>query len=162
MTIGSTNSSDEKWMRYAMGLAERAKSSGEIPVGSVIVKNDLLISEGWNCPIGHLDPTAHAEIQALRAAGQSLKNYRLKDTTLYVTLEPCVMCMGAISHARVSRIVFGASDPKRGAAGSALQLATADFLNHRITVKSGVLADECGNILKSFFLERRQTGKIMF
>ena len=126
-----------------------------MPVGAVLVLGDRIVAEGWNRPIGTHDPTAHAEIIALRAAGPVLENYRLIDTTLYVTLEPCVMCMGAISHARVRRIVYGATDPKRGAAGSVLQLADAEFLNHRIEVTGGVLGDECADQLRTFFKARR-------
>ncbi len=143
-------------MRHAMALAERAEKAGEVPVGAVLILGDKILAEGWNRPIKTHDPTAHAEILALRAAGSTLLNYRLIDTTLYVTLEPCVMCMGAISHARVRRIVYGATDPKRGAAGSAMQLADAAFLNHRIEVNGGILGDECGAQLRSFFLSRRQ------
>jgi tRNA(adenine34) deaminase len=146
---------DEHWMWHAMRLAERARQAGEVPVGALLIHGDTLLAEGWNSPIGTYDPSAHAEILALRAAGQVVENYRLVNTTLYVTLEPCVMCMGAISHARVERVVFGATDPKRGAAGSILQLADADFLNHRIAVTGGVLGDECGNQLRSFFLSLR-------
>jgi len=146
---------DVAWMRHALQLADRAQRCGEVPVGAVLVMGDTLIAEGWNCPIATHDPTAHAEIQALRAAGPRLGNYRLLDTTLYVTLEPCVMCMGAIGHARVKRVVYGATDPKRGAAGSVLQLADAEFLNHRIEVTGGVLGDECGNQLRAFFKARR-------
>ena len=142
-------------MRHALELAERAREAGEVPVGAVLVLGDRIVAEGWNRPIGTHDPTAHAEIIALRAAGPVLENYRLIDTTLYVTLEPCVMCMGAISHARVRRIVYGATDPKRGAAGSILQLADAEFLNHRIEVTGGVLGDECADQLRAFFKARR-------
>lgn len=138
-----------------MALASRAESFGEVPVGAVLVKNDAILSEGWNCPIARNDPSAHAEMIALRAGGQALQNYRLLDTTLYVTLEPCVMCMGAIVHARVKRLVFGALDPKRGAVVSALQLADADFLNHRVEVTREVLAAECSQQLKTFFKRRR-------
>ena len=148
-------SDDERWIRHAMALAARAEEAGEVPVGAVIVQGNTLLAEGWNRPIETHDPSAHAEILALRAAGQTLKNYRLIDTTLYVTLEPCVMCMGAISHARIKRVVYGATDPKRGAAGSILQLAEADFLNHRIEVTGGVLGDDCGAQLRAFFLARR-------
>ena len=151
----NTAVSDEVWMRHALQLAERARQAGEVPVGAVIVRDGTLIAEGWNCPIATHDPTAHAEIVALRAAGISMNNYRLVDTTLYVTLEPCVMCMGAISHARIGRIIYGATDPKRGAAGSALQLADAEFLNHRIDVTGNILGDECGEMLRSFFRARR-------
>ena len=146
---------DDYWMRHALELAERARELGEVPVGAVLVLGDRVLAEGWNRPIATHDPTAHAEIVALRTAGPVLENYRLIDTTLYVTLEPCVMCMGAISHARVRRIVYGATDPKRGAAGSILQLADADFLNHRIEVTGGVLGNECGARLRAFFQERR-------
>lgn len=138
-----------------MALASRAESFGEVPVGAVLVKDDAILSEGWNCPIARNDPSAHAEMVALRAGGQVLQNYRLLDTTLYVTLEPCVMCMGAISHARVRRIVYGATDPKRGAAGSALQLADAEFLNHRVEITGGILGEICASQLRSFFKSRR-------
>lgn len=138
-----------------MALAARAEEAGEVPVGAIIIQGNTLLAEGWNRPIETHDPSAHAEILALRAAGHALKNYRLIDTTLYVTLEPCVMCMGAISHARIKRVVYGATDPKRGAAVSILQLADADFLNHRIEVTGGVLGDECGAQLRAFFLARR-------
>lgn len=148
-------SSDEYWMRHALELAERASNIGEVPVGAVLVKDDVLIAEGWNCPIGTNDPTAHAEIMALRAAGVRLGNYRLVDTVLYVTLEPCVMCMGAIVHARVKRLVFGAPDPKRGAVCSALQLADTEFLNHKVEYRGGVLEEDCGRLLRRFFQERR-------
>lgn len=146
---------DEEWMRYAIRLAERAENHGEVPVGAVLVKDEICIAEGWNCPIGSNDPTAHAEMTAIREAGRYLNNYRLVDTTLYVTLEPCVMCMGAIAHARIRTLVFGAVDPVRGAVCSAVQLAEAGFLNHRVAWRSGVLADCCGQLLKDFFKSRR-------
>jgi tRNA(adenine34) deaminase len=142
-------------MRYALALAERAREAGEVPVGAVLVKDGEVLAEGWNCPISTHDPTAHAEIVALRAAGLTLENYRLVDTTLYVTLEPCVMCMGAIIHSRVKRVIYGATDPKRGAAGSALQLADVEFLNHRVEVLGGILAEDCGALLREFFRARR-------
>jgi len=142
-------------MRRALALANRAGDAGEVPIGAVLVKANTLIAEGWNCPIGTNDPTAHAEIMALRAAGSHLGNYRLIDTVLYVTLEPCVMCMGAIIHARVKRLVFGAPDPKRGAVCSALQLADSEFLNHKVEYQGGVLKEDCGNLLRGFFQERR-------
>lgn len=147
--------SDEAWMRHAIRLAQRAESQGEVPVGAIIVKDNRCIAEGWNLPIANHDPTAHAEIIALRQAGQSLQNYRLLDATLYVTLEPCVMCMGAISHARVKRLVFGAFDPKRGAVCNALQLTEAPFLNHRVEWQGGILAATCGELLRDFFRSRR-------
>lgn len=146
---------DEHWMRHALTLAERAREAGEVPVGAVLVKDDAIVGEGWNRPIATNDPTAHAEIVALRAAGLVLGNYRLVDTTLYVTLEPCVMCMGAIVHARVKRLVYGATDPKRGAVDSVLHLADVEFLNHRVEVAGGILGDECGDVLRRFFRERR-------
>ena len=142
-------------MRQALELAHKAESLGEVPVGAVIVKDDELIAEGWNHPIEQHDPSSHAEIEALRAAGTKLSNYRLPDTTLYVTLEPCVMCVGAMIHARVSRVVYGASDPKTGALGGSIDLLEVVNPNHRFEVTSGVLGDECGELLKSFFKARR-------
>ncbi len=143
-------------MQHAIALARRAEQEGEVPVGAVLVRDDAAIGEGWNRPIATHDPTAHAEIIALRAAGEVLRNYRLSDTTLYVTLEPCVMCVGAIVHARVGRVVFGASDPKAGAAGSVTDLFKAEHLNHRVQVEGGVLAMACGEMLTGFFRARRQ------
>ena len=153
--LESVPQSDAHWMRRALELARLAQENGEVPVGAVLVKDGALIAEGWNQPIAGHDPSAHAEMLALRAAGQALQNYRLVDTTLYVTLEPCVMCMGAIVHARVQRLVFGADDPLRGCAGSVLQLADAPFLNHRLEVDGGLLAGECAALLKGFFQSRR-------
>jgi tRNA(adenine34) deaminase len=147
--------SDEHWIRQALLLARRAEAAGEVPVGAVVVQDDAVIGEGWNHPIGSHDPTAHAEIQALRAAGAALGNYRLNGCTLYVTLEPCPMCVGAMIHARIARLVYGASDPKTGAAGGAFDLLNAPQHNHRIETTAGVLADECGVQLKSFFQTRR-------
>lgn len=146
---------DEDWMWHALRLAQRAEQQGEVPVGAVLVQDDRCIAEGWNQPIRNNDPTAHAEIVALRKAGQILNNYRLIDTTLYVTLEPCVMCMGAIAHARVKRLVFGAFDPKRGAVCHALQLSDAPFLNHRVEWTGGVLERNCSELLTDFFKARR-------
>jgi tRNA(adenine34) deaminase len=146
---------DEDWMWHALRLAQRAEQQGEVPVGAVLVKDDRCIAEGWNQPIQNHDPTAHAEMQALRMAGRSLQNYRLIDTTLYVTLEPCVMCMGAIAHARVKRLVFGAFDPKRGAVCNALQLSDVAFLNHKIDWLGGVLQANCAELLTDFFKARR-------
>lgn len=147
--------SDEAWMRHAIRLAQRAEQQGEVPVGALLVLDEACIAEGWNQPIQASDPTAHAEIVALRKAGQQLQNYRLIDSTLYVTLEPCVMCMGAIAHARVKRLVFGAYDPKRGAVCHALQLSDAAFLNHRIEWTGGVLEQTCAELLTDFFRARR-------
>lgn len=146
---------DNILMERAIHLAREAQNVGEVPVGALIFFEGEIIGEGWNRPILDHDPTAHAEITALRAAGRTLQNYRLVGATLYVTLEPCVMCMGAISHARIQRIVYGAPDPKRGAAGSALQLADADFLNHRIEVSGGLLEETCSALLLDFFRARR-------
>jgi tRNA(adenine34) deaminase len=146
---------DAAWMRHAIRLAQRAEQQGEGPIGAVIVKEERCIGEGWNRPIAEHDPTAHAEITAIRSAGAILANYRLPETTLYVTLEPCVMCMGAISQARIARLVFGAFDPRRGAVCHALNLADADFLNHRLSWHGGVLETECSNLLKDFFRGRR-------
>ena len=146
---------DEDWMWHALRLAQRAEAQGEVPVGALLVQDNRCISEGWNQPIQNHDPTAHAEIQVLRHAGRALQNYRLIDTTLYVTLEPCVMCMGAIAHARVTRLVFGAYDPKRGAVCHALQLSDASFLNHKIDWLGGVLEQNCAELLTSFFKARR-------
>jgi tRNA(adenine34) deaminase len=146
---------DEHWMRHAMLLARRAELVGEVPVGAVVVQNDRIIGEGWNRPIGSHDPSAHAEMIALRAAAQRLQNYRTLDTTLYVTLEPCTMCAGAIIHARVSRLVFGADDPKAGAVHSAYDIIAQPRLNHRVEWRGGVLGTECGDRLRAFFRARR-------
>ena len=146
---------DEAWMRYAYRLAQRAEQLGEVPVGAVIVKGEQCIAEGWNAVIDLHDPTAHAEIVALRTAGLAVENYRLGAVTLYVTLEPCVMCMGAISHARINRLVFGAYDTKRGAVCNALSLADASFLYHHINWVGGILEQECSTLLRDFFKARR-------
>lgn len=146
---------DEDWMRHALGLAQRARAAGEVPVGAVLVQGGAIIGEGWNRPISGQDPTAHAEIAALRAGAAALGNYRLLDTTLYVTLEPCVMCAGAIVHARVRRLVFGASDPKTGAAGSVFDIFGSGKVNHVVEVEGGLLAGECGRLLTDFFRQRR-------
>ena len=142
-------------MRRAIELAGRGEKEGEVPVGAVLVAGGAIVGEGWNRPIAAADPTAHAEIQALRAASAALRNYRLIDSTLYVTLEPCPMCVGAIFHARVRRVVFGARDPKTGAAGSVVDLFAEGKLNHHATVEGGLLADECGELLRHFFAAKR-------
>ena len=142
-------------MLRALGLADRAGAEGEVPVGAVLVKDGEVVGEGWNRPISASDPTAHAEIVALREAARRLANYRLPDTTLYVTLEPCAMCAGAIIHARVARVVFAARDPKGGAAGSVFDLLGTDRLNHRVEVAGGVLAEEAARRLQAFFQTRR-------
>lgn len=146
---------DEAWMRHAIRLAQRAEQAGEVPVGALLVKENECVSEGWNSPISLNDPSAHAEINALRLAGQKLANYRLLDTTLYVTLEPCLMCVGALVQARITRLVFGAYDPKRGAVISAFNLAESGMVNHRIECVGGILAETCGELLKDFFQARR-------
>ena len=153
--MGISPLEDEAWMRHAVRLAQRAEQQGEVPVGAVVVKDGQCIAEGWNTSILRHDPTAHAEIVALRLSGLAMENYRLCDATLYVTLEPCVMCMGAISHARIKRLVFGAFDAKRGAVCNALSLADAGFLNHRISWDGGVLEKECSELLRDFFRARR-------
>ena len=147
---------DEKWMNIAISEAHLAKNVGEIPVGAVIIQNDKLIAKAHNQPIVNHDPTAHAEVEALRKAGRKLKNYRLPRTTLYVTLEPCAMCLGAMMHARIERIVFGTSDPKTGVCGSKADLTSEAFFNHRIKVQGGVLEKETKNLLLSFFKSRRR------
>jgi tRNA(adenine34) deaminase len=147
---------DQDWMRYAIRLAQRAEQQGEVPVGALLVYENRCLAEGWNQPIQNHDPTAHAEIQAIRKAGQVLNNYRLIDCTLYVTLEPCVMCMGAIAHSRVKRLVFGAFDPKRGAVCNALQLSDAPFLNHHIDWQGGILEADCSSLLTDFFKAKRR------
>lgn len=147
--------SDIDFMHEALCAAARAQAQGEVPVGAVLVKEGVVIATGANRPIESHDPTAHAEIEALRAAGRALGSYRLADTTLYVTLEPCVMCASAIVHARVRRLVFGAWDPRAGGAGSLANVFTLPGLNHRVDVFGGVLVEECGALLKRFFETRR-------
>lgn len=142
-------------MRRAIALASQAEAMGEVPIGAVVVANDTIVGEGWNQPIVSHDPTAHAEIIALRAAAAQLRNYRLPGTTLYVTLEPCSMCAGAMVHARVERVVFGAADPKAGAGGSVFNLLDSDRLNHRTAITGDVLGSECSEQLKAFFQKKR-------
>ena len=146
---------DKKWMSLALEQARKAEEEGEVPVGSILVKDGLLIAKAHNQPISTNDATAHAEIQVLRAAGKELKNYRLTGTSLYVTLEPCAMCLGAIMHARVERVVFGAHDPKTGVCGSSENLMDANCFNHKINLVSGVLENESKQLLKNFFNSRR-------
>lgn len=146
---------DVTFMSRALELARVAEAAGEVPVGAVIVRNGQIVAEGWNRPISTRDPTAHAEIVALREAGRALETYRLSDTTLYVTLEPCPMCAGAMVHARVRRLVFAAADPRAGAAGTVFNIVQHPALNHRIECTTGVLADECGRLLRDFFVARR-------
>jgi tRNA(adenine34) deaminase len=142
-------------MRRALALAERAEDEGEVPVGALVVRDDRVLGEGWNRPIATHDPTAHAEILALRAAALHAGDYRLGGATLYVTLEPCPMCAAAMAHARVARVVFGAWDPRQGAAGSVFNLVAADAMNHRVDAFGGVLSEECGALLRRFFARRR-------
>jgi len=146
---------DLDWMSYALNLATRAADEGEVPVGAVLVKDGVIVGEGWNRPIALHDPSAHAEMIALRAGAAALGNYRVPGTTLYVTLEPCVMCAGAIVHARVSRLVFGARDPKAGAVDSVYDVIAQPRLNHVVEWSGGVLEQECGTLLREFFRKRR-------
>ena len=146
---------DEKWMKIAIDEANLAKNEKEIPVGAVLIQNNKLIARSHNQPIKNNDPTAHAEIQLLRKAGEQQKNYRLIGSSLYVTLEPCAMCFGAMVHARIERIVFGASDFKTGVCGSCINLNKENFFNHKISITSGVLENESSELLKLFFKSRR-------
>ena len=147
--------SDEDYMRAALEQARQAGACDEVPVGAVVVLDGEIVGRGFNQPIGRHDPTAHAEIMALRDAATRLGNYRLPGCALYVTLEPCVMCSGAIMHARIARVVYGARDPKTGVAGSVLDLFAEPRLNHHATIEGGLLADDCGRMLSSFFAARR-------
>ena len=148
---------DDAFMRAALTLAQCARDAGEVPVGAVVVKDGEIIGRGFNQPITSNDPTTHAEIVALREAAQHVKNYRLVDCALYVTLEPCMMCVGAMLHARLKRVVFGAHDPKTGVCGSIIDLPKEEKLNHHTTFEGGVLRDECSAMLKAFFQSRRKT-----
>jgi tRNA(adenine34) deaminase len=147
--------SDELWMEEALREAQRALVSGEVPVGAVVVYDGRVVGRGSNCPIGSNDPTAHAEILALREAGQNVGNYRLVDCDLYVTIEPCAMCAGAITHARLRRLIYGAEDSKAGAVHSVIQVLNHSKLNHKVEVTSGVLAARCMELLQAFFRQRR-------
>tara|TARA_B100000787_G_scaffold109117_1_gene81167 strand:- start:741 stop:1214 length:474 start_codon:yes stop_codon:yes gene_type:complete len=151
---------DEKWMQIAISEAILAKNENEVPVGAVIIQDNKLIARAHNQPILNHDPTAHAEVEVLRKAGRVLKNYRLPKSTLYVTLEPCIMCLGAIMHARIERIVFGASDPKTGACGLKTGLTSENFFTHKVKVDGGILEEECKEILKSFFKSKRKDSKL--
>ena len=148
----------EKWMQYALTLADKAEALGEVPVGAVLIQKDEVIGEGFNQVITLNDPTAHAEVMALRDAGQTVENYRLNDTTLYVTLEPCPMCSGAIVHARVGTVVYGASDARTGSAGSVFNIVHHPALNHRAQVVRGVLEEECRTKIQQFFKLKRQSS----
>lgn len=153
----SNHLNDEHWLRHALSLAQRAEALGEVPIGAVLVldKDNTMIGEGWNQSIQLSDPTAHAEVVALRQAALHSHNYRLLGTTLYVTLEPCLMCVGAIIHARINRLVFGAFDPRTGMAGSLENLLQDKRLNHQVVCEGGLLASECGSLLQNFFKQKR-------
>ncbi|MBY0437136.1 MAG: tRNA adenosine(34) deaminase TadA [Burkholderiales bacterium] len=150
---------DERWMREALVLARQAADAGEVPVGALVLQAGRVLGRGYNRPIGSHDPTAHAEVQALREAANLLGNYRLPGCTLVVTLEPCAMCAGAMQHARIARVVFGARDAKTGACGSVVDLFGEPRLNHHATVTGGVLAEECGRLLSSFFSAKREAAR---
>lgn len=152
-------SRDEYGMQQALALAKRAQEAGEVPVGAVLMLNDDIIAQGFNCPITTCDPSAHAEIVALRNGSQALQNYRLVNTTLYVSLEPCLMCAGAMVHARVKRLVYGAADPKTGVITSQMQILDQPFLNHKIEYAGGLMAAECGSLLSDFFRAKRDMTK---
>ncbi|MBL4742876.1 MAG: tRNA adenosine(34) deaminase TadA [Idiomarina sp.] len=143
-------------MRRALELAAKAAAEDEVPVGAVLVMDDEIVGEGYNQVITLSDPSAHAEAQAIRAAGQAIDNYRLVNSTLYVTLEPCAMCAGLITHARIKRLVFGAPDPRTGATGTAIEVLNHSSMNHKVEIQAGMLADECGDILRQFFRARRK------
>lgn len=151
--------SDEQYMRAALALAQEGGRAGEVPVGAVVVADGAIVGRGFNAPISRHDPSGHAEIAALRDAAARLQNYRLPDCDLYVTLEPCAMCAGAILHARIRRLVFGARDPKTGACGSIVDLFAEPRLNHHTTAAGGLLAEECGALLSSFFAAKRRAGR---
>ncbi|MFT6343917.1 MAG: tRNA(adenine34) deaminase [Paraglaciecola sp.] len=151
---------DEYWMRYALQLADNAQQQGEVPVGAVLVKDNQIIGEGWNQSIRLHDPSAHAEMMAIRDAGKNMLNYRLVGSCLYVTLEPCTMCAGLLIHSRIERLVFGASDLKTGAVGSLYDLLGDLRMNHQVEVKGGVMQQECGNKLSLFFKLRRRQKKL--
>ena len=147
-----------KWMQRALELAEKARFQDEVPVGAVIIFEDQIIGEGWNQPISSNDPTAHAEIIALRDAGNKIGNYRLPDTTMYVTLEPCAMCAGAIVHARLAKLVYAADDPKTGACGSVFNLLQTEELNHKVEIEKGLMEEECRSLIQNFFKLKRKEG----
>ena len=152
-------SQDERFMREALALAAEGAERGEVPVGAVLVQDGEVIGSGFNCPISTSDPSAHAEMVAIRAAAQAVQNYRLPGSTLYVTLEPCSMCAGLIVHSRIARVVYGTTEPKAGVAVSRGQFFTQDFLNHRVLIEGGLLAQECGEMLSAFFKARRAAEK---
>ena len=147
---------DLKFMKLALGLAKKAELKNEVPVGALVVRDGKIIGRGMNTSISDYDPTSHAEINAIREAAKAIKNYRLKDCTIYVTLEPCAMCVGAIQHARIEKIIYGAPDPKTGACGSMIDLISVKEINHHAEALGGILEKECGQILKDFFLSKRK------
>lgn len=155
-----TEAENEKWMAVALALAERGAQQGEVPVGAVVVRDGEVIGEGWNHPISGNDPTAHAEIMALRDAARRIGNYRLADADLYVTIEPCTMCAGAIVHARIRRLIFGATEPKAGAVCSRGHLFEQEWLNHRVDWRGGVLAERCSARISAFFKQRREQKRL--
>lgn len=159
--ISPSLNSDEFWMNEALLRAQRAAAAGEVPVGAIVVKDNQIIGEGWNQPLQDHDPTAHAEVRALRQAALAVGNYRLNGCSLYVTLEPCAMCAGAMMHARVARVIFGAHDPKTGVAGSVLNLFDYSKLNHHCQVTGSVLAEACVNELQRFFAQRRAINRLV-
>lgn len=155
MSIREHTSVDVDWMSEALILAKRAADVGEVPVGALLVKGEVIVGKGFNSPISSCDPTAHAEIMALRDAASTFENYRLPETTLYVTIEPCTMCIGAMIHARVARLVYGATEPRAGAVVSQLELPTLAHYNHKLDVVGGVLAKQCGDLISTFFRNKR-------
>ena len=159
--LDTTEFNDKDWMRYALSLADKAEAVGEIPVGAVLVKDNKIVGEGWNLSIINHNACAHAEIMAIAEAGKTLQNYRLIDCTLYVTLEPCPMCAGAIVHARIKRLVYGAGDYKTGSAGSVFDLVSCEQLNHQVEVTSGIYAEECATKISEFFKRRRKEKKAL-
>ena len=148
---------DMDWMAKALILAEKAAVADEVPVGALLVKDGVVVGEGFNSPISSCDPTAHAEVMALRDAASRLENYRLPETTLYATIEPCTMCMGAIIHARVSRLVYGAKEPRAGAVESQLELSKLAHYNHKLEVAGGVMSEQCGELISTFFRNKRSS-----
>ncbi len=154
-SVKDFSADDVRWMEYAMQLAAKGEALGEVPVGAVIVKDGAILGEGFNQPISSSDPTAHAEVVALRQAAKQIENYRLVDSTLYVTLEPCTMCVGALVHARIARLVFGTAEPKAGAVISRAQLLASDYFNHHVNYSCGLLAEQCQHQLSNFFAQRR-------
>ena len=155
----NAETTDQRWMSHALELARRAHTEGEVPVGAVVVRDGIILGSGWNRPLQRCDPTAHAEIEALRAAANLAGNYRLPDATLYSTLEPCVMCAGALIHARIARLVFATPDPRSGAIFSQFNLLESSAFNHRISWEWGLLREECAAELQNFFRQRRSMGR---